>query len=119
MFNVNRYNSQILSYRTLSSGVTSHVCVQLIAPSSGEHFAFVLPEFHPVYFRPFLQLVRIILNSNPVLHSTCDPSQLGMVDKLSRVRSMPSSKSFLKILNRNIPKTDLCGPPLNMPLHLD
>ncbi|XP_048673145.1 mitochondrial inner membrane m-AAA protease component paraplegin isoform X1 [Caretta caretta] len=49
------------------------------------YFAFVLIEFHPVYFRPFLQFVQIILNFNPILHlqSTSNSSQTLLSRTLS------------------------------------
>ena len=60
------------------------VFAQLTVPGSAYCLALVPVEFHPIFSSPFLQFVKIILNSNPVLQDTCSPSQLRVICKFNK-----------------------------------
>lgn len=53
-------------------------------PVTVQYLALIPVEFHPILSSPFLQFVKIILNSNPVLQDTCSPSQLRVICKFNK-----------------------------------
>lgn len=83
------------------------VFAQLIVPGSTYCLALVPVEFHPIFSSPFLQFVKIILNSNPVLQDTCSPSQLRVICKFNK-RFL---YSIIQVLNENTEQTRTRASP--------
>ena len=46
-------------------------------------------EQHPIYFRPYLQFVKITLNSNLVLQHTHSPLQISVISKSNKHALIP------------------------------
>lgn len=86
----------------------------LPTPVTAQYLALVPVEFHPILSSPFLQFVKIILNSNPVLQDTCSPSQLRVICKFNK-RFL---YSVTRVFNENIERSRRGASPWPSEQHI-
>ncbi|PKU48190.1 hypothetical protein llap_1469 [Limosa lapponica baueri] len=84
-----------------------------------QDFALGLVEFYEIRTSPLLKPVKVPLDGIPSLQDVNCSTQLGVVAKLLRLHSIPTSMLPTKMLNSTGPSTESRGTPFTTGHHSD